>query len=376
MTKISLNLNMKRKLFLSFFLFNVLYSNAQITVIDSIMSGGIYRNYRLYIPAAYTGATAYPLVLNLHGYTSSASTQQLYTNFGVIADTAHFLMVYPNGTQYMGQPYWNSFGSGVDDIQFLSDLIDSLSADYTIDVSSVYSCGMSNGGYMSHTLACELNNKIAAIASVTGSMSTYTKATCSPGRAVPVMQISGNADGTVAYSGSSSSLHIDSVVKYWRVINNCNPSAVFTNVPNINTSDGCTAEHYAYNGGTAGSSVELYKIIGGGHTWPFTYPFGVTNQDFNASEKIWLFFRKYKLNQFVGVAELEKSKEINVYPNPCSDVITVDGKVSSVMISDLNGKILIESSKNQIDVSSLGEGIYFVQIICGDKKSVKKLVKM
>jgi polyhydroxybutyrate depolymerase len=368
---------MKRNLLLSFILLNSLFANSQTTLIDSIMSGGIYRNYRLYIPASYNGTSAWPLVLNLHGYTSNASQQQLYTNFGPIADTAHFLMVYPNGTTYMGQPYWNAFGAGANDIQFISDLIDSLSNAYNIDQNKVYSCGMSNGGYMSYTLACALNNKIAAIASVTGSMSAYTKATCSPGRAVPVMQISGTADGTVPYNGTSSSLHIDSVVKYWRINNGCNPSAVFTNVPNINTSDGCTAEHYVYNGGINGSSVELYKIIGGGHTWPFAFPIGVTNQDFNASEKIWLFFRKHSLNGLVGIEESKNTPDVNLYPNPVSDIFNIDASgLVSFLIYDISGRLVTTGDRNVIDVSTLSKGIYSVIVITEKGKAIKKLVKI
>jgi polyhydroxybutyrate depolymerase len=368
---------MKRLLF-SFFLLNMFCSQAQTTVVDSIMSGGIYRNYRLYVPAAYNGTSAWPLILNLHGYTSSASAQQAYTNFGPIADTAHFLTVYPNGTTYMGQPYWNSWGSGANDVQFLSNLIDSISADYNVDANSVYSCGMSNGGYMSYTLACELSSKITAIASVTGSMSTYTKSVCSPSHPTPVMEIHGTSDGTVSYSGSAGYyLHIDSVVKYWRLHNNCNPSAVFTNVPNINTSDGCTAEHYVYNSGDGGSSVELYKIIGGGHTWPFTFPIGVTNQDFNASEKIWLFFRKYKLNQLVGIEKLENDHYVNMFPNPATNVLTIEaGDISLVEIMDMNGKLIVQTDKREIDVSSLAKGVYSVMIVSGNNRIVKKLLKM
>jgi polyhydroxybutyrate depolymerase len=372
-----LNLNMKRKLLFSLLFSLSLVANSQTTVIDSIMSGGIYRNYRLYIPAAYNGTSAWPLVLNLHGYTSNASAQQAYTGFGVIADTAHFLMVYPNGTTYMGQPYWNSWGAGVDDIGFLSDLIVHLDATYNVDNNRVYSCGMSNGGFMSFSLACGLSSKIAAIASVTGSMSTYTKSVCAPSHPVPVMEIHGTADGTVAYTGASTYLAIDSVVKYWRVFNNCNPTAVFNNVPNINTSDGCTAEHYVYNGGSNGSSVELYKIIGGGHTWPFTFPIGVTNQDFNASEKIWLFFRKYRLNQLVGINEQENISNVTIYPNPASNSITVEAEnISIIEIFDLDGSLIVRSDKKQIDVSDLAKGVYSVVIISPKGRSVKKLIKL
>lgn len=369
----------KIKLLFSFTLISTIYSIAQTTVIDSIVSGGIYRNFRVYIPVAYTGTAAYPLVFDLHGYTSSASAEQAYSNFMPIADTAHFILVYPNGTLLSGQPYWNAgFGPGVDDVQFISELIDSISATYNIDANSVYSCGMSNGGYMSHTLACTLNNKIAAIASVTGTMATTQYASCSPGHPVPVMQVSGTADATVYYNGSSGSLAIDTLVKYWVTNNNCNPIAAFNNVPNINTTDGCTAEHYVYSGGDMGSSVELYKIIGGAHTWPGS-PFiiGTTNQDFKASEKIWIFFRKYKLNQFVGINELQNADGINFFPNPATNIITIEGEaIFFIRIFDINGKVIIETNQKQIDVSSLAKGVYSVVVISNTNRSVKKLVKM
>lgn len=370
---------MDTKLLLSIFISLTSFASAQTTVIDSIISGGIYRNYRVYIPAAYTGSTARPLIFDLHGYTSSASAEQAYSNFMPIADTANIIMVYPNGTVSGGYPFWNAgFGAGVDDIGFISNLIDTLMTQYNIDPDMVYSCGMSNGGYMSHTLACELSSRIAAVASVTGSMSTYQESTCSPVRAVPVLQISGNADGTVNYNGGTGYLPIDTLVNYWVNNNSCNPVPVFSNVPNTSTSDGCTAEHYVYSGGDNGSTVEKYKIIGGGHTWPGS-PFiiGVTNLDFEASEKIWLFFRKYKLNQFVGVNEFQNRDEVNIFPNPATGFITIAAEtVSTIAIFDMNGKMIMESEQTQIDISTLSNGVYSVVIVSRNSRSVKKLVKM
>ena len=162
---------MKLKLLIVFALFGYVLS-AQVTVVDSIFSGGMYRNYRIYIPSIYTGTAARPLIINMHGYTSNALQQQFYSNFEPIADTANFLMVYPNGTFTGTVQFWNAgiSSAGVNDISFLSNLIDSLKAQYNIDLNRVYSTGMSNGGFMSHTLACELSNRITAIASVTGSI--------------------------------------------------------------------------------------------------------------------------------------------------------------------------------------------------------------
>jgi len=122
---------MKNKIFVPL-LFSIIslstFSQAGVTIVDSITSGGIYRKFRLYVPSVYNGAVAVPLILNLHGYTSNALQQQAYSNFMPIADTANFLVVHPDGTNGVGGQYWNAgFGGTVNDVQFMSDLIDSLS---------------------------------------------------------------------------------------------------------------------------------------------------------------------------------------------------------------------------------------------------------
>lgn len=363
-----------KKLLLSIILVSTLFSiKSQTTIIDSIFVGGVYRNYRLYVPAIYTGATARPLILNLHGYTSSANAQQLYSNFMPIADTANFLMVFPNGTKDgSNQPFWNAGISSVlvNDIAFLNALIDSLDLTYHINLNRVYSTGMSNGGFMSHTLACELSNRITAIASVTGSIFTTQFGTnCNPTRPVPVMQIHGTNDPTVPYAGSSTMMPIDSVVKYWVTKNNCNPVATFSNVPNTSVTDGCTAEHYRYLNGTSGSSVELYKIIGGTHTWP-GFPFGGvgTNLDINASKEIWRFFNKYSLSTLTTVNESKQLKNIlKVYPNPANSVLNFNlenESFVSVIVTDVLGKVVLSQTTqtNSISVENLTPSIYFLTV--------------
>lgn len=377
---------MKKIHFILFTVIATVACQAQTTLVDSIISGGIYRSYRLYIPAVYSSANQTPLVINLHGYTSNAQQQQLYSNFMPIADTANFLMVYPNGTYNSGQRFWNAGMSSllVDDIGFISHLIDSLKTQYNIDLNSVYSTGMSNGGFMSHTLACELSNRIAAIASVTGSIfTTQYGSYCHPTRPVPAMQIHGTADPTVPYAGNTAQgmMPVDSVVKYWVVKNGCNTTPVFSNVPNSNTGDGCTAEHYVYKNGNSGSTVELYKVIGGAHTWPGSpYVLGVTNQDFNASVEIWRFFRKYKLNTLTSVSTLNKKQHsLLVYPNPATDVLTINttdhSSIVSYTITDVLGKVVLSetTSGNAISVKGLNAGVYVLSVkhISNDISMVK-----
>ena len=277
---------------------------SQNVTTEILIHNNIERSYILYVPANYDSVNSVPLVLNLHGYSSNAGQQLIYSEFYEIADTEGFILIHPEGTiDDMGFQFWNSgYFSEVDDVGFLSTLIDTISSEYNINTNRVYSMGMSNGGFMSYRLACELSDKISAIASVTGSMSTNQINTCNPINPVPIMQIHGTLDPTVLYNGSSDIEAIDDVISFWVNFNNCNTQPIFNNIADVNLIDLCTAEHYIYENGDNETSVELYKIINGGHTWPgATIPLvgNNTNQDLNASQVIWEFFNKYDLNGLI-----------------------------------------------------------------------------
>jgi polyhydroxybutyrate depolymerase len=150
---------------------------------------------------------------------------------------------------------------------------------------------MSNGGYMSYMLACELSDRITAIASVTGSVFNEQLDNCTPARAVPVMQIHGTNDATVDFNGIPLfAPSIPELVDYWVDHNNCSTTPNIVEIPNINTTDDSTVEKLEYNNGDEGSMVWFYIVENGGHTWPdgfINLPDLVTNRDFNASEHIW-----------------------------------------------------------------------------------------
>ncbi|MDX2172612.1 MAG: T9SS type A sorting domain-containing protein [Bacteroidota bacterium] len=363
-------------------------SQSGVVHIDSILSGGLMRKYRLYVPNSYTSANPVPLVFNLHGYTSNASQQESYANFMPIADTAKFLVLSPDGTSQFGNQFWNAgFGYGPNDVQFISDLIDSVKLTYNIDLNSIYSCGMSNGGIMSYYLACNLPNRIAAIASVTGDM-LNTWFTCAPSRAFPIMEIHGTLDGTVPYNGDATFAPIDSVVKKWRIHNNCSVSPITFSVPNISMTDNSTAVNYKYIGGTNGSSVELYKVTGGSHSWPGALPVILnTNQDFKASVEIWRFFRQYKLNQFIPnvgiINNLNKDNSVLIFPNPASSFILIKSEITTIdfeILNDLGQKIYVDFNKNEtsttIDIRKLPEGIYFLKVNANHNLVSKRIIKL
>ncbi|TGE21044.1 extracellular catalytic domain type 1 short-chain-length polyhydroxyalkanoate depolymerase [Hymenobacter metallicola] len=370
------------------------FSQAQSTVTGTIVSGGITRDYRLYVPAGYSPGKAVPLLFNLHGYGSNNLEQEFYGDFRPIADTANFLIVHPNGTlDASGSRFWNTFvapgAGGVDDVAFLSELLTALQSRYTIDPDRVYSTGMSNGGFMSYELACKLSNRVAAIGSVTGSIVQSRLSACTPQHPVPVMEIHGTADNTVPYNGNILFAPIPTVVDYWVRFNGCSPTPTVTNVPNTSTTDGSTAERYVYSGGRNGSVVEHYKIIDGGHTWPgAAVTIGVTNRDINASREVWRFLRRYRLSQLstpLAAAAAASGQRLQLYPNPVENVLTIraaqPATAAQVSVRDNMGRLLPVSTTVAADGSlrlathAWLPGLYLVGVEQKGKVQYQHIVK-
>ena len=353
-----------------------LMANSQQTINGSITLDGLERTYILYVPEKYSPGTAVPLILNFHGYTSNNFDQMHYGDFRPIADTAGFIVVHPMGTiDQLNNPHWNvGWGtSTVNDVGFTLALIDSLSAAYTVDAERVYSTGMSNGGFFSYKLACELSDRIAAIASVTGTMNVNQTATCNPSHPMPVMEIHGTADETVAYDGNFFFASTPTVVAWWADRNECDSPPTITAMEDTDSADGCTAEHHVYINGNSGSSVEHYKIIGGQHTWPGSAFGGFgTNQDIDASKEIWRFFSKYDINGLINptaVHDQEVVSSVAVYPNPVSDVLTIvwpESTSTDYSLASLFGQTIqmgkVGSGTNQLDMTTLVPGIYELTI--------------
>src|SRR5690554_280479 len=341
---------------------------------------GKTREYILYIPQSYDGMNELPLLMNLHGLGSSMTEQIVYGEVRKIADTANFILVIPNGIKNSSNKrQWNYFDvNGEDDTGFLSSLIDHIINNYAINSDRVYFTGMSNGGFMSFYLACHLSNKITAVASVSGTMLPSTIANCSPNRPVPTMLIHGTSDLVVPYLGSPLFASVSSVISHWVNQTNCNATPVITSVPDIDITDGSTAEHHVYSGGTNGATVEHFKIIGGGHSWPGAPTYiDVTNHDFDANTEIWRFFNQYSTTGLVNVKE-EIIDFVKVYPNPSRGEIRVFPKqqIGKLSILSAEGKIIhsVDNLTDELTVNDLVPGIYFVQVQTKEKSFSKKFV--
>ena len=260
----------------------------------SMRHDSLDRVFYLYVPTSYAaGTTQAATLFSLHGYTSNALLHLSYTGFEKIANEKGFIVVYPQGSilKSTGSTHWNVGGwtntSTTDDVSFLSTIIDYLSTRYSVNLDRIYSTGMSNGGFMSYHLACNLSSKIAAVASVTGSMTPETYDTCNPVHPTPVLQIHGKLDNTVPYEGSPGMKPIKEVIAYWSQHNGCNSTP--TEKPIIDSDgDGDGGTQSSYSGCLKNAEVTLKLLDGMGHEWPVS-----SAHDIDASLTIWNFLSQY-----------------------------------------------------------------------------------
>jgi polyhydroxybutyrate depolymerase len=191
--------------------------------------GGLPRSYDVHVPASYTGFAPVPLVLDLHGFTSNAFEQRSVSGFLARSDQEGFLVVYPQGTDNS----WNAFGCcgnaftlNVDDVGFLRAVVQEVSAMGNVDHRRVYATGLSNGGAMTHRLACRAADVFAAAAPVSFPLNT-TAATCQASRPISVTHFHGLLDTTVPYAGGPPFFFQAAQTSFatWKQIDGCTGTA-------------------------------------------------------------------------------------------------------------------------------------------------------
>ena len=267
-----------------------------------IVSSGQNRRYLLYVPKTYNPANPTPLIISMHGFAGWPAHQMDVSKWDALADEYGFIVVYPAGR---GLPmYWRTGGlSGNDtdmmkDVTFISDLIDTLQAEYNIDPARIYANGFSNGGGMSFVLACKLADRIAAVGIVSG---TYLLPwnECNPSRPVPLIDFHGTADPVIPYEGelpkvlNISSPAIPEWIDELSRRNGCNDQPL--ELPAIQDVRGIQ-----YTNCTANAEVVLYTVVGGGHSWPGVKAMieqiaGHTTMAIDATRVMWEFFQTHPM---------------------------------------------------------------------------------
>ena len=231
------------------------------------------------------------------------------SGFHRLANQDGFIVVYPQGLDQ----HWidgrdvnaDEHRDGTDDVRFFAALIDHLASTHTIDRSRVYATGISNGGMMSLRLACDLANQITAVAIVTGSMWDELAATCTPPRPVPILILNGTDDPLVRWDGGDVTIFgksrgevwsTEDTVAFWREHNRCPADAQISTLPDLNPDDHTRVTHTVYGPCADETTVALYTIEGGGHTWPggaqylHHWLIGRTSREIDANTVIWSFF--------------------------------------------------------------------------------------
>lgn len=279
-----------------------------------VSSGGVERSSLLFTPPSYDSARPTPLVLVFHGGHGSGDRISEQTGFEALAAREGFLVAYPDA---IGSGHWNdgrsSTAGAADDIAFVRRLIDTIAGIRNLDTSRIYATGHSNGGFFVQRLACELSDRLAAVASVNATMGKALASRCNPSAPISVMMINGTADRLVPWEGGEvqkgrfmgkggAIVAVEETLDFWVRREGCRPTKQKQTLPDRDPNDGTRVERWEFDGCRAGNEVVLIRVVGGGHAWPgsrssnrpaLSRLVGTTSFDIDANQLIWSFFESH-----------------------------------------------------------------------------------
>jgi polyhydroxybutyrate depolymerase len=268
----------------------------------SIERGKLRRTYLLHTPSSSTAHS--PLVILLHGRLGTGPGMARLTGFDRLGDRIGAVVAYPNGVSRSwadGRGFTPADQQQVDDVGFVSALIDDVARRRGIDRGRVYVAGLSNGGFFALRLGCELSDRLAGIGVIAATFSDALMARCHPHRPLPVIVIDGTADPLVPYSGGTMQGkrgHVQSAettAAVWARVNGCQGQPGSRTLPDT-ADDGTTVTEMRYGGCPARTPVTLYRIGNGGHAWPGGEVYlpqaviGKVSRNLDANTELWRFW--------------------------------------------------------------------------------------
>jgi polyhydroxybutyrate depolymerase len=262
---------------------------------ETLLFDGLLRHYRLHIPRDYNSNSEQPLVLNFHGHGSNMLMYEQLTGMSQLADRYNFIIAYPQGT--IGLDLRTGWNTGpwnyphVNDIGFIDALITQLQNTLCVNPQHIYAAGFSNGGGMTNILACQLSDRIAAFAIVSGGMHPVANG-CHTERPVPLLEFHGTNDHTVPYNGNRLNDNEPNIPQWlagWAMRDGCaSTPRIFFQQNQILGEQWVSCQN--------NSTVIHYRIYGGTHVWPRPgFTSATTEHGINASMLIWQFFQNYPL---------------------------------------------------------------------------------
>jgi polyhydroxybutyrate depolymerase len=260
---------------------------------QELISGGLRRTYTVHAPADLPKGHPAPLVLVFHGGEGTGAEMERVGGFDRLADRERFLVVYPDGIG----GHWNDGRAvdeflvcrlGIDDAAFVVAVIDAVTRDHRVDSRRIYAAGFSNGGIFCQLLGVRLAGRLAAIASVSGSLAEPLRGAATSETPLSVLILQGKSDAIVPFEGGSLSsghgcvLGAPETARLWAVADGCRGKASSTAAASQSPESG-RIERTEWSGCRGRAAVELEALEGGGHSWPTT-----------AAETIWAFFRDHR----------------------------------------------------------------------------------
>jgi len=263
----------------------------------NMMVDGIKRSFLTYVPTALSQNA--PLIISLHGGFASPKGMFHLADFRPVAEREKFIIVCP-----ASKHFWHDGANlhGIDDVKFISQLIDNMINTYHINPNRVYVTGISNGGFMTTRLACQLHNRITAVAVIAATLDVGEGYDVE--KPMPVIYMHGTKDPIVSFDGGKLfGRHIFShkaIIDKWIAMNNCGKEPHVTHITD-KAGDGTSILKEEYVNSSTGFKVVSYIINNGGHTWPGGWQYfprfivGKTTKNLNACEEIWNFFKEFEL---------------------------------------------------------------------------------
>lgn len=264
--------------------------------VGNLTDQGQRRTYSLHTPKSYRSDRPLPIVIAFHRYGSQGKDLAASSGLNDLADQQGFLVVYPDGLDRRWNLTEGTFGAlfnRVDDVKFVSALIDHLTQIRAVNPRRIYAMGVSNGGFLVQRLACEPSSRIAAFASIVATLPGQLQANCKASRPVSMLMINGTADRKVPWEGGRPPkvpygwiLSVPASIEFWRQHNQCR-------VKMINQAVNERVSIDRYPTCQAQSEVELVTLKGAGHLFPRGS--GGRDQLINGTAEVWTFFKRHLL---------------------------------------------------------------------------------
>ena len=249
---------------------------------------GMEREYRLTVPQAQAGVPLSVMVA-FHGGGGAYEDFPQEEAFRSLGAEQGVIMAYPRGTLVApneGEWQLNTSDDMMHDINFINALLDDLSTRYCVDITRLYATGYSLGSMFIYEVACQMNERFAAVASFAGTMPVSPNS-CEMVNKLPVMHIHGTADSIIPYSDEwgwkswssvGTMMDIPQLLEFWGDQNGCQ---------DVDWTDNSDGRHVVYDGCEGGVRVEHHRLDDQGHLWPETI------EDVATTEVIWNFVSEF-----------------------------------------------------------------------------------